>query len=198
MSETILDRFAAIRRVLQQASGSSEANGSALLLERARALAKPPPASAEPVGSLDAVVFALGHQRCAIGMELVREAIKLASFCRVPGVPPHIAGITHLRGEILAVLDLRVLLQAPIEGIESASFALVLGRAEPELAILVDEIEGTRRMMEQTLRPRRGSGADSSPRSAHVLGLSPDGIVVLDAAALVDDPSLWSSKGQPT
>ena len=59
------------------------------------------------------VCFFLGDRELAAPIDAVRETVALRPITRVFRTPRSIAGITNLRGEILAVLDPAVLLGLP-------------------------------------------------------------------------------------
>jgi purine-binding chemotaxis protein CheW len=60
------------------------------------------------------VRVALGGERYAIDVNHVREVAELGDIVRVPGAGPHIAGIRHLRGELVTVVSLAGLLRTPV------------------------------------------------------------------------------------
>ncbi len=59
----------------------------------------------------------VGHARAhrrfsyALPVGAVREIVRLPDVTRVPGLPAFVAGLANVRGRVLAVLDLRPLLQ---------------------------------------------------------------------------------------
>ncbi len=59
------------------------------------------------------VCVALGGERYGVAVEHVDEVAELGAVVPVPGAGPLVAGIRHLRGEILPVVRLHDLLGAP-------------------------------------------------------------------------------------
>lgn len=59
------------------------------------------------------LVFPLDGDYYGVAFDQVIEVIKLRDLTRLPGVPPFICGVTHLRGEILVVTDIRYLMGIP-------------------------------------------------------------------------------------
>src|SRR5207302_8831124 len=103
----------------------------ALLEERARALARPP--AAAPAGdALQVVAFALANERYGIETRHVREVVRLTDYTPVPGAPDFLLGVMNLRGEVLAVIELRKFLGVATRGVSDLSRVLVVGgdRAE--------------------------------------------------------------------
>ena len=81
-----------------------------LLDRRARQLARVPDAPPRAGEVLELVGFVLAGARYGIESRFVREVARLTRFTPVPGTPAFVLGITNLRGEILALFDLRHLL----------------------------------------------------------------------------------------
>lgn len=89
----------------------------------ADAAERPREASAEAAGSLRAgaqdqsitqvVSFKLGAEEFAFPMERVREILRVERPSEVPDTPPYFLGILTVRGNILPVIDLRVMLGLP-------------------------------------------------------------------------------------
>ncbi len=52
------------------------------------------------------IEFLLGDSRCAVPILSAQEILKTPDIARLPGMPPYLRGIIHLRGRILPVVDL--------------------------------------------------------------------------------------------
>lgn len=57
--------------------------------------------------TLRVLTFALGQESYAIALNQAKEVIQPLTITRVPNSPDFIAGVVNLRGEIIAVLDIR-------------------------------------------------------------------------------------------
>jgi len=67
------------------------------------------------------LVFSLAGSHCALPIASVVETGHAPGLTRVPNVPRWVAGVTNLRGDVLAVVDLRAFLGfEPLERRESA------------------------------------------------------------------------------
>lgn len=89
----------------------------------------------------EAVVFVLAHQRYALPIDAVQEIQQIVAMSEVPGATPGLVGMIDLRGQVIPVVDARLLL-----GMERAPYALqtpmVIARAGSTLvALIVDEVE---------------------------------------------------------
>jgi len=161
----------------------------AILEERARVLARVPerPVVAERV--LSVATFKLGAGRYAIEARTVREVGRLQQFSPVPGLPDFVVGVTNLRGEVLAVIDLGGLLG--IAGVRrgEGSRLIVLGEEDAELAIVADETDEVVSVAADAVHPPPAHLAKDE--RAFVRGVTADGLVVLDGPALLSDPRLF-------
>ncbi len=78
-----------------------------MLDERARALARVPPAAPKASEVLEIATFALANEHYGVETRFVREVVRMADFTPLPGAPSFLVGVLNLRGEILALIDLR-------------------------------------------------------------------------------------------
>ncbi|MGH8888807.1 MAG: chemotaxis protein CheW [Acidothermaceae bacterium] len=88
------------------------------------------------------VMLRLGGSRYAVGMSAVAEVGRLPKLTRVPGTPGWLAGVANWRGRILAVLDLRPLLDAPITPTGSLGRLVVLTENTVTVGLLTEGVQG--------------------------------------------------------
>jgi len=99
----------------------------------------------------DYMVIAFGPHRFGLPAAACREVLKLPRIVRVPRLPRHLPGIINLRGEIVAVTDLRPLLRLAVEP-PTASFRLVVvATGNLRTALLVERVEGLRTVSAQAV-----------------------------------------------
>jgi purine-binding chemotaxis protein CheW len=156
-----------------------------LLEERARQLARVPEEPARAGDSLELVGFVLAGERYGIESRFVREVARLTRFTPVPGTPAFVLGVTNLRGEILALFDLRTLLGVVTEGVTDLGKIVVLGEHRREFGLLADFASEILRVPAASL-----AQTDAAGGRAYVRGVSPDGVIVLSGEALLGDPRL--------
>lgn len=158
-------------------------DGERVLRERAVALARPQASS--DAETVDVVVFELSGERYALETAFVREVQALEDLTPLPGVPPFVAGIINLRGEILSVVDLSVFFDLPARGLPERDTLLVLEHGPVRFGVLADALTGIRRV------ERHGIGASQElpggVNRQYVRGAMADGLAVLDAVALLGD-----------
>lgn len=101
----------------------------------------------------DYVVFHLGRERYALPSTLAREVLRLPRMIRVPRVARHIRGVINLRGQIVAVTDLRPLFGLAGEETSSTGQLIVVEAAGLLTALLTDRVEGIRSLDLATIEP---------------------------------------------
>ena len=164
---------------------------SEVLQERARQLARVIEPPARPGEVLELVGFVLAGERYAIESRFVREVARLTRFTPVPGTPDFVLGVTNLRGEILALFDLRRLLGIVTEGVTDLGRIVVLGESRREFGLLADAAS------EILYAPGAGlAQPETAWGRAYLMGVSPDGTIVLSGEALLRDPRLTLDGGQ--
>lgn len=90
------------------------------------------------------IVFGLGGTRYAVPMSNVTEIDTLPRVTPVPHTPDFVRGVTNRRGEVVCVLDLRVLLGLEPAAAQPRQRILVMKtRNEHIAAMVVDEVRGT-------------------------------------------------------
>jgi chemotaxis signal transduction protein len=88
------------------------------------------------------VMLRLGGARYAVGMSAVAEVGRLPAMTRVPGTPVWLAGVANWRGRILAILDVRPLLDAPITPTGSLGRLVVLSHEGVTVGLLTEGVQG--------------------------------------------------------
>lgn len=160
-----------------------------ILHQRAVALARPVGAVAAAADDgLDVVEFLLGGERYAVETRWVREVLPAKEITLLPGTPAWVLGIMNVRGQVLAVLDLRKILQIPGGGISDLNKVLIWRGHGREVGVLADAIAGVRHLPLAELQPAGVAG--NSVGAGRVRGVGPDHLVVLDAGAALADPGL--------
>jgi purine-binding chemotaxis protein CheW len=162
-----------------------------ILSERARALAQKPATIAALRARADDVEmlhFQLAREHYAIEAHFVHQVIQPCELTRLPGAPPHLRGVTNLRGEILPVFDVRDWFKVERTSRTDDTRWLVLGTHAPELCLWVDAVQELSAIDRRSLhRPdredRRGNDL--------VAGVTQDAHTVLDGARLLAHSELF-------
>lgn len=121
-------------------SGAPAARESLLEFADAVAVADAP-AVAEPAAPLHLVTFMLDREEFGIPIHRVREVLRVADITRVPEAPPHIRGVTSVRGRILPVVEIRTRLGLAGMGEPGTRARIVVVEAHDRvLGLLVDAV----------------------------------------------------------
>lgn len=126
----------------ERAVAKSVAPGRESLLEFADAVNRlpRPEAVSAPGPELHLVTFQLEREEFGVPIHLVREILRVGEITRVPEAPPHICGVTNLRGRILAVVEVRTRLGLPAAVPTVHSRIVVVESRGRVLGLLVDAV----------------------------------------------------------
>jgi purine-binding chemotaxis protein CheW len=92
----------------------------------------------------------LASRTFAVDIGRAREARVFDDYTIVPLAPPHLIGMTNLRGVIIPIVDLRVLLGLPAGA--GAVHALVVEANDVRIALAVDRVLGVE-SLDEPLEP---------------------------------------------
>ena len=106
-----------------------------------------------PAGELHLVTFALGREEYGIPVTQVREVIRVGDITRVPQAPPHVRGVTNLRGRILPVVELRSRLGLEPATPTSRSRIVVVDVRDRVLGLMVDAVLQVVKVPIETVAP---------------------------------------------
>ena len=159
-----------------------------ILRARAKALAAAPPPLAEPGSEIEVVEFQLAYERHAVETRHVSEVWPLRELTALPGTPDFVAGIIHVRGRIMAVMNPRIFFGLPARGLPDANRVLLLQDGEAAFGLLVDGVAGVRRLARSSLLSDLPTL--TGVRRDYLLGIGPESLVVLDAGRILHDPRL--------
>jgi purine-binding chemotaxis protein CheW len=154
---------------------------------RARAAAKPP-ARPDDRERLEVLAFALASETYAVETCHVREACQLKDLTAVPCTPPFVAGVMNLRGQIVAIVDLRAFFELPARGLTDLNRVIVLTGGDNELGLLADSIDGVRSVTVSDLQ--EGLPTLTGIRERYLKGVTRQMLAVLDGARLLGDAGL--------
>ena len=90
--------------------------------------------------SFEACAFRVGEHSFAVDSGCVAEVLHAARLTPVPLAPEAIAGLLHLRGRIVPVIDVRRRLGLPAAAAETPRTNLVIQLGEDSYSLLVDEV----------------------------------------------------------
>ena len=162
---------------------------TSILRQRAKEIAKRPakePDIAEE--TIELVEFTLAGGRYALEAKHVREVYPLRGLTPLPCTPSFILGIINVRGQLMAVTDLREFFELPSADLTPESMAIILESSTMQLAVLAGSVVGDMRVplshIQEDLPTLKGVQAK------FMKGVTKDGLAVLNAEDLLSDNSL--------
>ncbi|MEO5341181.1 MAG: chemotaxis protein CheW [Magnetococcus sp. MYC-9] len=112
--------------------------------------------------------FLLDGQLCGLPARQVVQMVRYAPATPIPGLPPHLAGLCNLQGEVIPVMDLRLRLTLPAAD-EAARTVLVVvqpmrtaaeGGMDRQFGLRVDGVEELMALADDDIEP---VGTDQAP-----------------------------------
>ncbi len=152
----------------------------AILSERARLLAIPLLGDDQSTAgdNLDILIFTIGDERLGLSLSSIVAIVAAGAITPLPlGVAP-VYGVTAWRGRPLTVLAL-----AAMRSTANTNLIVLGNDQRAAVGLLVDAVEETRAVARSGL-----SGAHAGPRLELAIGLTDDGVLVLDAEKLLHTP----------
>jgi purine-binding chemotaxis protein CheW len=96
--------------------------------------------SLETTTPIPLMVIRFGDAYFGVNLELVREITYIRNLFPIPYSPKHILGNTHLRGEIITLVDIRNILHLPVTLVTVGSIAVVVQVDNIVAGVPVDEV----------------------------------------------------------
>lgn len=187
--------WSAVRRRLDATQSAIEggwkpsaAEKEEILRVRANAMAREAAKAAAAGEYVEVVEFLLAGERYGIESAFIREVQSLREVAPLAGTPPFIMGITNIRGEVLAVVDLRTIFGLPAAGLTDASRVLVLNDERMRFGLVADAVLATRKIPAESIQPSLPTL--TGVREKYLRGVTAEGEVILSATALLTDESL--------
>ena len=159
-----------------------------ILKARAQALAREPERTAAAAEAVEVVEFLLAYERYAVESHHVREIFALENLTPLPCTPAFVLGIVNLRGEILSVIDIRKFFDLPEKRLTDLNRVIVLSSGNMLFGVLADAIVGVRRVPVTDIQPSLPTL--TGVREEYLKGVTPERIVILDAAKLLKDEGI--------
>ena len=176
-------RLSRLAQTLDAAGGIRSDETNETLDRRARELAITLHSEEAEPDSIEVLTFGIGSDVYALETAFILELTNIAALTVVPGCPEFLRGITNLRGEILAVIDLSTFFG--LEPSSGDSRLLILGDERPEFGIVIDAAVELKTLSRSHIM----SPAVAIPelQREFLLGVTPDATLVLNGSAMLSD-----------
>ncbi|MCC6744039.1 MAG: purine-binding chemotaxis protein CheW [Acidobacteria bacterium] len=168
----------------------SAAQVEVILAERAARLAVTyVPSTDADIEHVHLIAFSRGEHRYGIELAYLSEIRPVTRCTPVPGVPPFYVGVIHVRGDIIAVLDIAVLFGREPGIAADEQFAIVVSAGDVTAGLLADSVDDVHDLQPGRIHPPLTTFTDR--RERYISGLSQDGVSILDVDKLLHDERLW-------
>lgn len=181
----MVERLAAAEREDDDARALRQEN-EALLAARALALARARQGAPAEEECLAVVLFLVNEEKYALELSYIREVYPLLELTELPGVPPFVAGVVNVRGQIVAVNDLRQFFDLPAAGFSDKNRIIILKGEGMEFGLLADAVLGVRRIPLGEIVPSLPTL--TGIRAQFLKGVSSEQVVILDGGKLLAAP----------
>lgn len=136
------------------------------------------------------IICHIGGEKYGFELCSIFEVLQFPRITPVPGLPLPLKGVMQFRGIILPLFDLPTIIAH--NNVEtSKDICVVLGQKEAKFGIATSHIDPPR----QIVLTKLNKSLNEDSKSPHVLGITDDGVIILDAHSLLSDKSLiYNSK----
>lgn len=114
---------------------------------------------AEAPGMWRGIGFRIGDRHMVSSIGEVNEILTMPAMTAIPGTKPWLMGVANVRGNLVAVVDLRGFVEGTRTPIGDRSRVLVARQPGGAVGLLVDEVLGQRSFTDENI-PLVDSGAD--------------------------------------
>lgn len=136
------------------------------------------------IAGISALLARTGGARFIVPAALVGEVLRMPDLTRVPGLPRWVPGVANVRGQVLAVVDLRPLLGLPHDTDAVRPRLLRLEAGGVEVGLQVDAVDGVADLDLEQPEPLP-PGAAAPELFAGVISAAGAPLPLLDVAAVV-------------
>jgi purine-binding chemotaxis protein CheW len=136
------------------------------------------------IAGISALLARTGSARFIVPAATVGEVLRMPELTRVPGLPRWLPGVANVRGQVLAVVDLRPLLGLPEDTGAVRPRLLRLDTGGVEVGLRVDAVDGVADLDLQHSEPLP-PGAAAPELFAGVISATGAPLPLLDVAAVV-------------
>jgi purine-binding chemotaxis protein CheW len=133
--------------------------------------------------AFSALVIMIGGEKYALPMDALMAVYEGYTIVSLPSVPPFVAGIVNVRGQILPVFDVAVLLGVASAAVKRA--LLIVSNAEFSLGLSVEAVGDVETVLVSSLQP-----VPTVLNHVYLRNILPNGTALLDLDAILNDPSL--------
>ncbi len=160
----------------------------AVLKARARVLAKPHRQEESKTDVVEVVQFILSGETYAVETADIREVQYLKDVTILPSTPAFVVGVISVRGQIIAVIDIRRFFELPQTQLAVFNKVIIVEKGDVILGITADEVTGVRHIEQSSIQLSLPSLAGK--RAKFLRGITTDQVTILDVGKMLQDSEL--------
>lgn len=182
-----LERLKRAIEAAQAPAALSQLEKKAILKKRAEKLAERVTVS-EVENEIEVIEFTLSGETYAIETSFLKEVFHMKEITPVPLTPAFVKGIINLRGNIVSVLDLKVVFELANGTISNYDRVIILQERDMTFGILADEIRGIKKI---SLENSTFDLPDlNAVKKKYLKAVTSQRVVILDGSKLLNDESI--------
>ncbi len=134
------------------------------------------------------VVFELNEESFAVDISWVESIIKLQPIIHLPQAPDFVEGITHLRGKVLPIMDMRKRFDLASRAVNKNNRIIVVNIEGKDIGMIVDGVSEVLTISEMSIEP--APRITSKVDSAYVKGVIKQGerlVILLNLAKILSN-----------
>jgi twitching motility protein PilI len=105
----------------------------------------------EAPGLWRGIAFRMGERHMVSGINEVNEILTMPAMAVIPGTKPWLLGVANIRGNLIAIVDLRGFIEGGRTPIGDRSRVLVARQRGGAVGLLVDEVLGQRNFTDENV-----------------------------------------------
>ena len=182
-------KFDSIKEMVNNIThGDKKYDKKTLLKMRAGELAKDLRGTEIDIEAIHVVEFMLSNERYAIEADYIMEVYPLKNLKKIACTPPHITGVINFHGQILPVVNLKVVMDLPSSEIGNRAVVLILMSEEMEFGILADFLVGNNHIPISNIQTSLSTL--SNVQEEYFKGITTDDTVILNGLKILSDSNL--------
>ncbi len=158
------------------------------LRERAEILSQEKPALESRGKTISVLSFYLADEMYGVEAEYVERVLALKRFTDLPCTPDYILGIINVKGNIVAVIDIKKLFNVAGKELTDQSQVIILEDKGINFGILIDEIIGLEEVELSELQEKPAEIAGI--KSELIRGVTDKRLIIINTGELFQDPRI--------
>ncbi|SFK81397.1 purine-binding chemotaxis protein CheW [Lachnospiraceae bacterium KH1T2] len=134
------------------------------------------------------IVVGVGNEQYGIDIKYIDNIVRISRITRVPTVQPYFKGVINLRGEVVAVMSLRLKMNLDDDEITNKSRIIIIKMdGNDSIGILVDEVKKVVTISDDDIE-RAAHSKNGAPSFISGVGKVDEGLVsILDLTTIIDE-----------